>query len=194
MEDSKAIIVDVEFLAKFYRVDERTIQNWTKEFEDNSQINISVRYDRGQYDFVKFVQAKNLHYELTIKRLELGDETLYELQREYQKLRNEEKRIEILNLKNKNIDREFVMLAWRSEVSLFAKSIRAVPGLGATMIPDESTYEHRYQVIDKHCKEILDELSRAEIIELEEKLEYELSAYDSAIVANEAEQFQKEGE
>lgn len=178
-EQTKANLVDVEFLAKFYRVDERTIQNWAKEFEENTQINIPVRFDRGQYDFVKFVHAKNLHYEITIRRLELGDESLYELQKEYQRLRNEEKLIDVANKKNENINRDMVALAWKSEVALFAKSIRALPGLGATMIPDESTYEQRYQAIDKHCKEILDELASTEIIETEEKLERELEGFDN---------------
>lgn len=175
----KANIVDVEFLAKFYRVEERTIQNWAKEFEENPAINIPVRFEKGQYDFVKFVHAKNLHYESTIKRLELGDETLYELQKEYQRLRNKEKTIEVANKENQNIDKELVTLAWKSEVHLFGKSLRALPGLLATMIPDESTYEQRYNVTRKHTSEILTELSTTEIIETEQKLEGELEGYDN---------------
>lgn len=175
----KANIVDVEFLAKFYRVDERTIQNWAKEFEENSAINIPVRYEKGQYDFVKFVHAKNLHYEQTIKKLELGDESLYELQKEYQRLRNKEKALDVANKENENINRELVSLAWKSEVHLFGKSIRALPGLLATMIPDESTYELRYNVTRKHTYEILNEIANTEIIDTEQKLERELEGFDN---------------
>ena len=58
---------------------------------------------------------------------------------------------------------------------LFGKSLRALPALLATMIPDQSTYDTRYQVNKKHTDEILNELSAAEIIETEKNLESELS-------------------
>jgi len=173
----KANIVDVEFLAKFYRVDERTIQNWAKEFEED--LSLTVKYERGEYDFVKFVHAKNLHYEAVIKRLEIGDVSKYELEKELIKKRLIKEDITIANLQNQNIDKELVTLAWKSEVFLFGKSLRALSGLLATMIPDESTYEQRYQVAQKHINEILQEISSTEIIDTEQKLELELTDFDN---------------
>lgn len=183
MENNKTNIVDVEFLAKFYRVEERTIQLWAKEFAEDLQI--EVRYEKGEYDFVKFVHAKNLHYEKTIQKLELGDVTLYQAQKDHWLLRNEEKRIDLANKRNENINREMVAMAWKSEVLLFGKSMRALPGLLATMIPDQSDYQQRFNIVQKHTKEIMEELSTTEIIEVEEKLESELEGFDSKEIKNE---------
>ena len=192
-EQNKANLVDVEFLAKFYRVEERTIQLWAKEFSEELQI--EVRLSKGEYDFVKFVHAKNLHYENTIKKLEMGDVTLYAAQRENWLLRNEEKKLDLAKKRNENIDREIISIAWKSEVHLFGKSMRALPGLIATMIPDVSTYEGRFNTASKHTKEILDELSNTEIIETEERLERELDELEnkSSVILNGQKESQEEG-
>ena len=190
-EQNKANLVDVEFLAKFYRVEERTIQLWAKEFSEELQI--EVRFSKGEYDFVKFVHAKNLHYEDEIKKLELGDVTLYQAQKDNWILKNEEKRLDLAKKRNENIDREIIMIAWKSEVHLFGKSMRALPGLIATMIPDTSTYEQRFLITSKHRDEILIELSTTEIIETEERLERELDDIENKnIIADGGKQSQED--
>ena len=176
METKTVNTVELEFLSKFYNCDPRTIQNWASQF--NSNYGIEVRYEKGLYDFVKFVHCKNRHYEDEIKRLEIGDATKYELEKDYLKERIKEKRIIVGELENQKIDIELVIISWLSEVYLFGKSIRGLPGLLATMIPDVSTYEIRYQISNKHVSEILQEISSTEIIETEQKLENQLNSFE----------------
>lgn len=176
MAIEKANIVDVEFLAKFYRVEQRTIQLWTKEFAEDFQI--EVRYEKGEYDFVKFVHAKNLHYEKTIQKLELGDVTLYELQREYQRLKNEEKKIQVKTLNDQTIDIETVRIVIMEQAYLFGKSMRGLKTILSKMMPDITTYDQRYQINDKYIDEALNQIAKDEIIGSQEQLERELDNVD----------------
>lgn len=177
MEANTSNLVELEFLSKFYNCDVRTIQNWAKYFQES--YNIEVRYEKGLYDFVKFVHCKNRHYEEEIKRLEIGDVTKYELEKDLLRQRIREKDILLGELENTKIDIELIGISWLSEVYLFGKSIRGLPGLLATMIPDVSTYEIRYQISNKHVNEILQEISSTEIIETEKKLEKQLSEIEN---------------
>lgn len=188
----KANIVDVEFLAKFYRVEERTIQNWANEFKDD--FSLEVRYERGEYDFVKFVHAKNLHYEALIKRLEIGDISKFELEKELIKKRLIKEDIVIANLQNQNINIELVDVAWKSEVAHYAKSMRGLKSLLAQMIPDQSNYDQRYSISSKYIDEVLEQLANSRIIETEKNLERDLEVMEEAVIASEAKQSQEDEE
>lgn len=113
-------IVDVKFLADFFEKDIRTIQLWAKS-ED------MPKEDRGQYDLIKCCKWRIRKLEEKISELEKGDVTLYKLQQEYQKLRNEEKTLD-LEVKKKNLlDRELVELVNSSFIKLMIRNLNAIP-------------------------------------------------------------------
>ncbi len=84
-------LVSVEVLAEFFGKDVRTIQLWAK----NEGL---PKEERGKYDFIPCVQWYISKLEKEIERLKLGDETVYELERQNKKLSIQKKQMEISQL------------------------------------------------------------------------------------------------
>lgn len=96
--------VDVMYLASYFDVTERTIQNWVKQG--------MPRDARGNYDLVAC--ARWLIKDLRQKNdeLQLGDETISRLKRSEMEMRNEEREIKLRRLRGEYIEVELVKSTW----------------------------------------------------------------------------------
>jgi len=81
-------LVTVGVIADFFGKDIRTIQSWAK----NDGL---PKEEYGKYDFISCVQWYIQKLEKDIERLKLGDETVYELERQNKKLSIQKKQMEI---------------------------------------------------------------------------------------------------
>lgn len=128
-------LVDTDFLARFFDKDMRTIQLWAK-------LEGMPKEDRGQYDFVKCAKWRIDKLEKEIDELKKGDVTLYKLQQEYQKLRNEEKALD-LEVKKKNLlDRETVEMVNTAFLRLIIRNIKALaPRINKKVNGDNKTLD-----------------------------------------------------
>jgi phage terminase Nu1 subunit (DNA packaging protein) len=164
--------VDVKFLAVFFRVDERTIQLWSKDWELKYNYKKMIK---GQYDFVKCVDCRIRDLEQDVEEAKKGDATKYELEKILLKERIEN--IQLQNSKDKNevVEIEFVKQAWNNEVRTFIKSLQALPARLSTRLEGKTSYQDRFTLIQEELNDIRTELSKMNIIEDEKQTEQLLS-------------------
>jgi hypothetical protein len=168
---AEANIVDVEFLAKFFSKDVRTIQLWSKDLG-------MPKEDRGKYDFIKVVRWRINFLEDKIEELEKGDATLYKLKQEYQQMMNEEKKMKIEKMREGLIDAVLVKLAWISEVKIISRSIDALVPFFCKLF--SATPEQR-ATIKSEIDSLKVRISKSELDlndEIERELEQELKEED----------------
>lgn len=136
-------LVDVDFLARFFNKDARTVQLWAK-FDG------MPKEERGLYDFVKCVRWRVAKLEEKIEELEKGDVTLYKLKQEYQKLQNEEKRLDLDKQQNNLLDAETVELVNVSFVKMIVRNLNSIgPRLNKNLNGDAKTLSVINTVLDE---------------------------------------------
>lgn len=114
------MIVTIKYLAEFFERDERTIFLWV------SEQGAPKPSERGAYDFVEFVRWRVKKLEADLKKEKLGDETLYELQKEQTRLNNNIKAIKLQQLEKQVLATDLVQTAWLTEVKLWVRSLDAL--------------------------------------------------------------------
>lgn len=112
-------LVDVDFLARFFGKDIRTVQLWAK-------LESMPKEDRGKYDFVKCVKWRIDKLEEKIDELEKGDVTLYKLKQEYQRMMNEEKDIMLKRLNESLVEKDLVELAYVSMIKMLVRNADSI--------------------------------------------------------------------
>lgn len=105
--------VNIEFMTKFFSRDERTIQLWVKEG--------MPREERGEYDIIKCSRWYIHKLRKENENLKLGDQTLYQLKKEEQTIKNEERELKLKKLKGELIDLNNVRLAWMGTAKIIVK-------------------------------------------------------------------------
>lgn len=110
MADSNS--VDVEFLAKFFKKDIRTIQLWAKNEGMSKQA-------RGRYDFIRCVRwrIEKLENENEIL-LTTGDKKLYEEKYKGEVIKNRDKELAYKTRLGKLIDRKSALRVWTNQTSV----------------------------------------------------------------------------
>ena len=166
-----AIPVDVTFLSEYSDRDVRTIQLWAEKWKEKYGF---TKLARGDYDFIQFVTCRIKDLTAEVERLEKGDETLYQLQKENQSLRNEEKRIQLRKLNNEIVDIEFVRTAWMNEMQIIKKYHSALVSKLSNRVLGHSDYQSVYNIINEEIRKMDENISSLEIIEDELKTEKEL--------------------
>ena len=129
-------LTDLSFLAAFYNCDERTIQLWAKKWEAKG---FPVREDRGQYNFIDFARNRIKDLEDKVNELEKGDETLYKLKQEYQRMHNEEKEERLRKIKNRSVDYQIVRDAWCLQLKVIVNNMEALAGRITTRLGGDRT-------------------------------------------------------
>ena len=112
-------LVDAEILAKFFDREVRTIQHW-------SQVEGMPKEDRNLYDFVKCVKWRLQRLEDKIEELEKGDETLYKLKQEYQRMMNIEKDLNIKKLAGDLVDYNQVRIVFTGMIKMLMTNLEAL--------------------------------------------------------------------
>lgn len=154
-------IVDVEFLAGYFNKTVRTIQLWAK-------TEGMPKEDAGKYDIIKCAKWRIQKLEEKISELEKGDVTLYKLQQEYQKLRNEEKALDLEVKKRNLLDRETVELVNSVFLKLIVRNIKALaPRLNKKINGNSKTLA----VINDEIDELLKSISNTPINYFENEIE-----------------------
>jgi len=169
--DLHSIPVDVTFLAEYFERDERTIQLWAEKWREKYNFQ---KLSRGDYDFIVCVTCRLKDLAAEIERLEKGDETLYELQKEHQSLRNKEKLIQLRKLNNEIIDIEFVRTAWMNEMQMIKKFHNALITKISNRVLGVTEYQQVYNIVSEEIRIMDTNISQLEIIEDEIKTEKEL--------------------
>lgn len=124
--------------------------------------------ERGQYDILKCAKWRIEKLESKIEEIEKGDVTLYKLQQEYQKLRNEEKTLD-LEVKKKNLlDRETVEMVNSVFLNLIVRNMKAIaPRLNKKINGDNKTLE----IINNEIDELLKSIANTPINYFEDEIE-----------------------
>lgn len=158
-------IVDVKFLADFFEKDIRTIQLWAK-------TEGMPKEDRGQYDLLQCCRWRVKKLEEKISELEKGDVTLYKLQQEYQKLRNEEKTLDLEVKKRNLLDREVVEMVNSAFIKLIIRNLNAIPPRLAKKLNGDGKM---MQIIKDEIDDMLRTIAKTPINYFEETIETEIS-------------------
>jgi phage terminase Nu1 subunit (DNA packaging protein) len=155
-----SLIVDAESLAKYFYRDIRTIQHW-------AQYEGMPKEERGKYNIVLCARWRIGKLEEKIKELEKGDATLYQLQQEYQKLRNEEKALDLEVKKRNLLDRETVEITNTVFLKLIVQNIKALgPRLNKKLTGDANTLA----IINAEIDELLKTISQTPLSYFEEQI------------------------
>ena len=137
------MIVTIKYLAEFFERDERTIHQWVAELG-------APKEDRGAYNFVHFVRWRLKKLEADLQKEKLGDETLYELQKEQTRLNNNMKQIKLAQLERQVIQTELVQAAWLTEVKMWVRSLDALAvRINQSIAGDRTTLNKITQEISK---------------------------------------------
>lgn len=154
-------VVDVEFLAEYFEKTPRTIQMWAK-------TEGMPKEDAGKYDIIKCAKWRIKKLEEKITELEKGDVTLYKLQQEYQKLKNEEKALDLEVKKRNLLDRETVELVNSVFLKLIVRNIKALaPRLNKKINGNSKTLA----IINNEIDELLKSISNTPINYFEDEIE-----------------------
>lgn len=114
------MIVNVETLAEFFGKTARRIQQWAD--EDGMP-----KDSRGKYDLEECAKwrIKKLEEEIDIVR-NSGDEKLYDLKMDNQRLSNIERELKLRRLMGELVESEAVRIAWTNETKNFRKGLKAL--------------------------------------------------------------------
>lgn len=91
--------VSTKYLAEFWGVTSRTVQNYASDKEEIPLPKLKM----DEYDFAEACKWMYERQNRQIEKLERGDETLYKLQQEGQRIKNEESAIKLAKLKGELI-------------------------------------------------------------------------------------------
>lgn len=149
-------IVNVEFLAQFFKKDVRTIQLWSQISEDNK--NPMPKIERGKYDFIECVRwrIERLEEQLYIAE-NSGDEKLHGLKVEGQRISNKERMLKLRKMMMELVPYDSARLAWLNETTIFRKNLLAVvPKICTAMeslAPGHTTKIR--QMVSEHIHDVL---------------------------------------
>lgn len=161
------ITVDVEYLADFFNVTARTIQNWVDDLG-------APREERGKYDLIKFLKwrIRKLEDDLDIAK-NSGDEKLHRLKIEGQRIHNQEKQIKLRKLLGELVEAEAVRIAWISETKIFGKALKSLINKLDTDLDEVTDRNQRYSIISMHVKDVMNTLGDLQIEAEDDKEEIE---------------------
>lgn len=142
-------IISVEELADFFNRDVRTVQLWAK----NEGM---PKNARGEYDILKCAQWKirNLEEENEILR-NSGDEKLYALKSEGQKIANKERELKLRKALKELVDVESVRIAWLGEMKIFSKALKALINKLSAALDGVEDREQRREIIERLVREVM---------------------------------------
>lgn len=159
-------IVDVEYLANFFGVTARRVQQWAD--EDGMP-----RESRGEYDILKCARWKirKLEEECEILR-NSGDEKLHALKMEGQRIKNKKDELALRKVMGELVDYESVKIAWASETKTFAKALKVMINKLYDALEEVEDRIQKKSIIEREVKAVLNRLGDLDIKEDFDEEEY----------------------
>lgn len=167
MADNNGNIVDVQTLALFFEVDERTIQNWVKD-------NGAPRLERGEYDFLQFVKWRLNFLSNEIKVLQAGGDRKYTLETEKLAISNKRDMIKLKLLTKELVPIDLIRNAYIGDAIAYKTALDALKNkLFVILQLDDKQRRDVTKEFDETKEQIGTELRISEKEEIEEYLEDE---------------------
>jgi|GEM_PF-3905165 phage terminase Nu1 subunit (DNA packaging protein) len=155
--------VDVKYVADYFGVTERTIQNWTEEWESRG---LTPKDGRGNYNFPVIIRLRLKDLENEIEGLKAGDKSLNQEKKEILKITRQEKELKLDKLKNALVDYSLIRDAWCSQLKVIINNMEA---LGSRITSKLGGDRAMYNEINDMINETRDHIA---------KTKFEINDYD----------------